>query len=147
LPIGRDVVEGIDLSSEVIDDDEIEFLILGLAVKVAFRAKSGASYKRNVVASLRQQFAGNHRIFLRTAENEPGYYMNDTHNFEKIEDRRQETEDSIKGSGIFSPIVSFYRFGIGLKQLTDLIGLNQQISCVPITEVVGQNKVISALFE
>jgi hypothetical protein len=58
---------GIDLSAEVVEDDEVEALTSGLFIQVAFRPQRRPGYKRNLVASLRQELTAYQRVFLRPA--------------------------------------------------------------------------------
>jgi hypothetical protein len=68
LKIRRYVVMRIDLPSQVVEDDEIKFLVLRKLIQISLRPKRRPSYQRNIVASLSQKFAGNERILLRATQ-------------------------------------------------------------------------------
>jgi hypothetical protein len=74
---------GIDLATQVVEDDEIKFLVLRKFIQISLRPKRRSRYQRNIVASLRQQLAGYQRILLRATQNQACYYVDNFHNRKK----------------------------------------------------------------
>jgi len=79
LKVAYCVIQRADCPNQFGNNDYIIFFVLCLIKKFAFRAYRGPGDERDVMSPLRQKFAGNYSIFLRPAEYQPCYYVNDFH--------------------------------------------------------------------
>ena len=55
------------MAAKVIEDDEFEFLVTGLLIEVALRAKRRPRDECNIVATTGEELTGNQSVFLRAA--------------------------------------------------------------------------------
>ena len=80
LEIGFQVVEEVNLAAEPVSEDDLKAAVLGHLEEGSFGADGRAGDQRHLMAAGRQQAAGNQRVFLRPAEDHPGYDVDDFHN-------------------------------------------------------------------
>jgi len=73
------VAQRVNLPAQVVCDDDLVAAVAGACQQFAFGAKGRAGHKRHVVSGLVKTFAGENRVFLCSAQDQPGNNVTDVH--------------------------------------------------------------------